>query len=111
MSAEISIMGLLAVGATVLLIRLSAREDYDVTAWISMLAFSAVALGLFCNFCMVGYGRSRATWIAGLGFSVLLVTFLLIWLAVGMDPAARPWRSFLTFIGVALTVLSVLLFG
>lgn len=111
MSVQISIMALLAIGATVLLIRLSAREDYDFTVWISMLAFSAVTLGLFCNFCMVGYDPSQARRIAGLGLSVLAVTFLLIWLALGMDPAARPWRSLLTFIGVALTVLSVLLFG
>ena len=111
MSVQISIMALLAIGATVLLIRLSAREDYDFTLWISTLAFSAVTVGLFCNFCMVGYDPGRGTWIAGLGFSVLVVTFLLIWLALAMDRAARPWRTLLTFMGVALTVLSVLLFA
>ena len=111
MSVQISIMALLAIGATVLLIRLFAREDYDFTLWISMLAFSAVTVGLFCNLCMVGYDPGQARWIVGLGLSVPVVTFLLIWLALGMDPAARPWRTLLTFMGLALTVFSVLLFG
>ncbi len=109
MSVSVSIIALLAIVVTVMLIRLSSRHDYDSAGWISVLVDLGATLALLSSLFFVRHHLMKTPLIASLVFSALAATFLLMWLSPGTDPAGAPRMSLFTFVGVALTLLGVLL--
>lgn len=109
MSASIPIIVLFAIGVTILLIRLLSRYDYDSAGWICVLLDSAAIVALLSSLFFVGHDLMKTPLSASFVFSALSVTFLLIWLSLGRDPAGAPRMSLFTFVGVALTLLGALL--
>lgn len=109
MAVSISIIALLAIVLTVLLIRLSTRNGRDSAGWISVLVDTAATLALLSSLFFFGHDLMKTPLMATFAFLALGVTFLLMWLPLGADPVGAPRMRLFTFVGVALTLLGVLL--